>query len=83
MGDPDPLASPSGSAHVLAWHEIVRIIDVEALELLNLLNELRKRDKCKACRAFFRFFATSLINSNNTGARVLDSIHHLTLKYLF
>ena len=42
--------------------------------LLHLLNELRKRD--------YLFFATSLINFNNTGAQILDSIYHMTLKML-
>ena len=38
--------------------------------LLNLLNELRKRDKLRG-----------LFNKlNNTGARIFDSIYHMTLK---
>ena len=42
--------------------------------------------KCEACRAFHLFFATSLINNNkfnNTGARLLDSIYHVTLGLLW
>ena len=40
--------------------------------LLNLLNELRKRDKI--CNEFNKF--------NNTRARKLDSIYHMTLRLL-
>ena len=39
--------------------------------LLNLLNELRKRDN---------LFLTS--SFNNTAARMLDSIYHMTLKLI-
>ena len=43
--------------------------------LLNLLNELGKRDKCKACNEFNKF--------NNTRARMLDSIYHMTNTFKF
>ena len=36
--------------------------------------------KCKACRAFFHFSAMSFNKFNNTGARILDSVYHVTLK---
>ena len=40
--------------------------------LLNLLNEFRKSDKMRGfCNEFDKF--------NNTGARMLDSIYHMTL----
>ena len=56
---------------------------MSAYFLLNLLNELGKRViKCETCRAFYYFFATSLINSQNTGARMLNSIYHMTLKLI-
>ena len=45
--------------------------------LLNLLNELGKRDKMRGslfCNEFNKF--------NNTRARMLDSIYHMTLRYL-
>ena len=38
--------------------------------------------KCEACRAFYYCFATSLMILNNTGARMLDSIYHMTLKFI-
>ena len=49
---------------------------------LNLLTSLGKKIKCKACQAFYRFLATSLIISLNTGAQMLASIYHMTLKVL-
>ena len=41
----------------------------------------RKAIKCEACQAFYHFFATSN-KFNNTGARMLDSIYHMTLRLL-
>ena len=37
--------------------------------------------KCEACQAFYHFFPTNKFN--NTGARMLDSIYHMTLKFFF
>ena len=45
--------------------------------LLNLLNELGKSDNFIA---FYRFFRNKFNTFNNTGARMLDSIYHMTLK---
>ena len=39
--------------------------------LLNLSNELGERD-------FFSFFRNEFNKFNNTGERILDSIHHMT-----
>ena len=47
--------------------------------LWNLLNELRKRDKMLACRAFYLLFRNEFNTFNTTGARMLDSIYHITL----
>ena len=47
--------------------------------LLTLFNKLRKRAKCEACRAFNPFFVTSN-KFNNTGAQMLDSIYHMSLR---
>ena len=55
---------------------------MSACVLLNLLNKLRKSDKCKACLAFYHFFPNKLNKFNNTGALMLDSIYHMTLKLL-
>ena len=48
--------------------------------LLNLLNELGKEIKCEACRTFYLFFRNVLNIFNNTRARMLDSIYHMTLR---
>ena len=48
--------------------------------LLNLLNELRKRDKMRGLPSILSLFGNELNKFNNTGARILDSIYHMTLK---
>ena len=48
---------------------------MSALVLLNSLNGLRKRDKMRGLH-------NKLNKFNNTGARMLDSIYHMTLKLL-
>ena len=50
--------------------------------LLNLLNELRKRDKMRGLPSFLSLFRNEFNKFNNTGARMLDSIYHMTLKLL-
>ena len=42
----------------------------------------RKEIKCEACRAFYLFFRNELNKLNNTRARMLDSIYHMTLRLL-
>ena len=53
---------------------------MSAYVLSNLLNELGKGVKSEACRAFYRFFRNVFNKFNNTGARMLESIYHTTLK---
>ena len=48
--------------------------------LLNLLNELIKRDKMSDLLSIFSLFLNKLDKFNNTGAGILDSIYHMTLK---
>ena len=49
--------------------------------LLNLLNELRKRDKMRGMPSILSLFRNEFKNKfNNTGARMLDSIYHMTSK---
>ena len=48
--------------------------------LLNLLNELRKRDKMRGLLSILSLFCNKFNKFNNTGARMLDSIYHMTLK---
>ena len=50
--------------------------------LLNLLNELRKRDKLCGLPSILSLYRNEFNQFNNTGARILDSIYHLTLKLL-
>ena len=50
--------------------------------LLNLLNELSKRDKTRGLPSILSLFRNELNKFNNTGARMLDFIYHMTLKLL-
>ena len=45
---------------------------------LNLLYELGKRDKMRGC--ILSLFANSFNKFKNKGARMLDSVYHMTLK---
>ena len=49
--------------------------------LLNLLNELRKRDKMRGLPNILSLFH-EFNKFNNTRARMLDSIYHMTLRIL-
>ena len=46
--------------------------------LLNLLNELGKRDKMRGLPSTLSLFHNKFNKFNNTGARMLDSIYHMT-----
>ena len=48
--------------------------------LLNLLNELRKRDKMRGLLSISFLFRNKFNKFNNTRARMLDSIYHMTLR---
>ena len=50
--------------------------------LLNLLNELRKRDKMRGLPSILSLFRNEFNKFNNTRARMLDSIYHMTLRLL-
>ena len=56
----------------------VRGSDMSAHVLMNILNEFGKRDKLRGLSNIL----LSLILFNNTGARMLDSIYHMTPKLL-
>ena len=47
--------------------------------LLNLLNELGKREKMRGLPSIISLFRNKFNKLNNTGARMLDSIYHMTL----
>ena len=51
--------------------------------LLNLLNELGKRDKMRGLPSILSLFRNELNKFNNTRARMLDSIYHMTLRLLW
>ena len=46
--------------------------------LLNLLNELGKRDKMRGLPSILSLFRNEFYKFNNTRARMLDSVHHMT-----
>ena len=46
--------------------------------LLNLLNELRKRDKMRGLPSILSLLRNEFNKFNNTRARMLDSIYHMT-----
>ena len=50
--------------------------------LLNLLKELRKSDKMRGLPSILSFFRNKFNKFNNTGAGILDSIYHMTLRLL-
>ena len=53
---------------------------MSALVLLNLLYELRKKDKTQGLPSILSLFGNNFNKFNNTGARMLDYIYHMTLK---
>ena len=50
--------------------------------LLNLYNELRKRDKVRGLPSNLSLFSNEFSKFNNSGARMFDSIYHMTFKIL-
>ena len=50
--------------------------------LLNLLNKLRKRDKMQGLPSILSLFRNEFNKFNNTEARMLDTIYHMTLKLI-
>ena len=48
--------------------------------LLNLLNKLRKIDKMRGVPSILSLFRNEFNKFNNTGAWMLDSVYHMTLK---
>ena len=51
---------------------------MSALVLLNLLNELGKKDKMRGLPSILSLFRNEFDKFNNTRARMLDSIYHMT-----
>ena len=50
---------------------------------LNLLNELGKKIRCEALLSILLVFPNKFNKFSNTGARIQDSIYHMTLKSHF
>ena len=55
---------------------------ISAHVLLNLLNELGKKDKMRGLPSILSLFRNEFNKFNNTRARMLDSIYHMTLRLL-
>ena len=55
---------------------------IAAHGLLNLLNELGKRNEMRGLPSILSLFCNEFNKFNNTRARMLDSIYHMTLKIL-
>ena len=53
-----------------------------AYVLLNLLNELGKRDKMQGMPTILSLFRNVFNKFNDTGACMLDSFYHMTLRLL-
>ena len=51
---------------------------MSAYVLLNLSNELGKRDKMRGLPSILSLFPNEFNKFNNTRARLLDSIYHMT-----
>ena len=59
-------------------HNLHRGSNMSAHVLLNLLNELGKRDKMRGLPSILSLFRNEFNKFNNTRARMLDSIYHIT-----
>ena len=55
---------------------------MSARDLFNALNELKQRDKMRGLPSILSLFHNEFNKFNNTGARMLDSFYHMTLKLL-
>ena len=49
---------------------------------LNLLNEWRKRDAMRGLLSILSIFRNKFNEFKNTGAQMLDSVYHMSLKLL-
>ena len=56
---------------------------MSAYVLLNLLNKSGKRDKMQGLPSILSLFHNKFNKFNNTRARMLDSIYHMTLRLLW
>ena len=49
--------------------------------LLNLLNEMGKKIRCEAMPSILSVFPNEVNKFNNTGARMQDSVYHMTYDF--
>ena len=75
----DILAEINNNLYILGC-EIHRGSYMSVHVLLNLLNELGKRDKMRGLPSILSLFRNEFNKFNNTRARMLDSIYHMTLR---
>ena len=61
------------------WKAHVAFSHMSAHVLLNLLKELGKRDKMRGLQSISSLFRNEFNKFNNTRARMLDSIYHMTI----
>ena len=66
------------STTLLGSRLIYRGSYMSARVLLNLLNELGKRDKMRGLPSILSLFRNEFNKFNNTRARMLDFIYHIT-----
>ena len=50
---------------------------------INLLNELGKRDKMRGLPSILSLFCNEFNKFKNTGARIIHSTYHMTLRLLW
>ena len=55
---------------------------ISAHVLMNLLNKFGESDRMRGLPCILSLFRNEFNKFNNTGARILDSIYHMTLKLL-
>ena len=64
---------------VNSWPEVInRGSYISGHVLLNLLNELGERDKMRGLSSILSLFRNEFYKFNNTRARMLDSVYHMT-----
>ena len=69
----------------MAYTIVSNVIDrgsYMSAHVLNLLNELGKRDKMRGLPGILSLFRNEFNKFNNTSARMLGPIYHMTLRLL-
>ena len=82
----DDLENPCCCVACEAWSTQVTLVIINVYRgsymsahvLLNLLNELGKKDKMRGLPSILSLFRNEFNKFNNTRARMLDSIYHMT-----